>query len=127
MSSFIFQQGYDFAFDPNGCQECEGNCCIGESGYIWINATEIKALAKHLNLSVAEVQEKHLFKVGYRYSIKEVHLSDENYICCFFDINKKQCGIYDARPSQCKTFPFWEHFKEHKQEVFNECPAVKNI
>jgi len=127
MSNLVFKDGYDFAFDPSGCQTCEGNCCIGESGYIWINKTEIENLAKLLNMSVEDTKSKYLFKVGYKYSIKEIKLSQDNYICCFFDLNKKQCGIYEARPTQCRTFPFWEHFKKNKQEVFDECPAIKSI
>ncbi len=127
MSNLILKDGYDFAFDPSGCQACDGNCCIGESGYIWINKTEIENLANLLNMSIEDTKNKYLFKVGYKYSIKEIKLSENNYICCFFDLNKKQCGIYDARPTQCRTFPFWEHFKTNKQEVFEECPAIKNI
>lgn len=127
MSNLIFKEGYDFSFDPSVCDQCDGNCCIGESGYIWISQNEIEILALHLGMPKQQVIDKYLFKVGYKYSIKEIKLDTNNYICCFFDLNKKQCSIYEARPSQCRTFPFWEHFKRSKQEVFDECPAVKSI
>lgn len=127
MSNLIKKDGFNFAFDPNGCNSCNGNCCIGESGYIWINSQEIQILALHLNLSVEDLKFRYLNKIGYKYSIKEVQLAKNNYACCFFDLDKKQCSIYHARPNQCRTFPFWDYFKENEEEVYKECPAIKNI
>lgn len=127
MNNLIKKDGFNFAFDPNGCNSCNGNCCIGESGYIWINSNEIQVLALHLNLTVEDLKFRYLNKIAYKYSIKEVQLAKNNYACCFFDLDKKQCSIYHARPNQCRTFPFWEYFKENEEEVYKECPAIKNI
>lgn len=125
--NIITKEGFDFGFDPQGCDTCEGNCCIGESGNIWINKHEIEKLSKHLNLDLVETFDKYLEKRGYRYSIKEVQLSKDNFACIFFDLDKKQCGVYEARPSQCRTFPFWDYFKSNIQEVKEECPAIKEL
>ena len=127
MNNFIKKEGFNFAFDPKGCETCKGNCCIGESGYIWINASEINALALHLNLTVDELKYKYLTKIGYKYSIKEVKLASNNFACCFFNLEKRQCSIYHVRPNQCRTFPFWDYFKENEEEVYKECPAIKNL
>ncbi len=122
--NILKKEGFSFAFKSSACDTCSGNCCIGESGYIWINSLEIQKLAKHLVLSVDELSLKYLRKVGYKYSIKENKLQENNYACMFFDLEKKQCSIYEARPIQCKTFPFWDYFKSNIQEVKNECPAI---
>ena len=127
MSNLIKKDGFEFSFDPNGCNSCKGNCCIGESGYIWINAQEMQALAIHLGLSIEELKKIYLNKIDYKFSIKEVKLSSNNFACCFFDLDKKQCSVYDVRPTQCRTFPFWDYFKENKEEVYKECPAVKKL
>ena len=127
MSNLIKKDGFNFAFDPTGCNSCKGNCCIGESGYIWINAQEIQALALHLNLSVEVLKSRYLDKVGYKHSIKEVKLCSNNFACCFFNLEKKQCSIYEVRPNQCRTFPFWDYFKENEEEVYKECPAIRNL
>lgn len=118
------QSGYPYKFDPAKCQECEGNCCIGESGYIWINKQEILDLAKYLDISVEDLGMRYLLKAGYKYSIKEKKIGDNNYACIFFDMQKRQCSIYEVRPKQCRTFPFWEHFKTNVEEVKQECPAI---
>jgi len=120
----ITHKDYSFKFDENKCSTCEGNCCIGESGYIWITMQEIDTLAKHLNISTQECFDKYLLKYGYKFSIKEKKISDNNFACVFFDLDKKQCSIYEARPVQCRTFPFWEHFKTNIDEVVEECPAI---
>jgi Fe-S-cluster containining protein len=120
----IVDKAFDFSFDENRCSTCEGNCCIGESGYIWITTSEIDTLSKLLNISVQECFDKYLIKYDYKFSIKEKQLSKNNYACIFFDLDKKQCSIYEARPKQCRTFPFWEHFKTNIKEVIDECPAI---
>ena len=127
MSNLIKKNGYNFSFNPTACESCAGNCCIGESGYIWINIVEIEALSKYLGLTLDNFREKYLFKVGYKYSIKEVKLGENSFACCFFDLEKRKCSIYDYRPTQCRTFPFWEYFKNNEKEVYKECPAIKNI
>ena len=120
----IAKDGFAYKFDELKCSSCEGNCCIGESGYIWVTKDEINAFSKFFDIELNEFVSKYLRKVGYKYSLKEIHLSNDNYACEFFDIIKKQCSVYDIRPSQCRTFPFWDYFKENIEEVKNECPAI---
>lgn len=127
MSNLIKKEGFSYSFDPSGCDSCGGNCCIGDSGYIWITENEITRLAQHLNLTINEVGFKYLMRTGFKYSIKEIQLDSDNYACVFFDLKKRQCSIYDARPQQCRTFPFWDYYKENVEEVKKECPAIKNI
>jgi len=115
---------YPYKFDETICAICEGNCCIGESGYIWITKNEIEKLAAHLDITIDELGKKYLFKVGYKYSIKEKQISQNSYACVFFNLEQKRCSIYDARPNQCRTFPFWEYFKNNIEEVKQECPAI---
>lgn len=115
---------FPYKFDASKCSECMGNCCIGESGYIWITYSEICTLAKFLNISEQELFKKYIFKQGYKFSIKEKKLDSKNFSCVFFDLDKKQCSIYNVRPTQCRTFPFWDYFKTRVNEVKEECPAI---
>jgi Fe-S-cluster containining protein len=120
----LSQVGYDFKFAPSACEACGGACCTGASGYIWTKYSEIEAMANFLELTVEEFATIYLKKVKHRYSIIEKKIDDDNFACIFFDEKLKQCGIYPVRPRQCKTFPFWETFKNNKQEVINECPGI---
>jgi len=127
LNNLIKQEGFPYAFEPSACDTCAGNCCIGESGYIWITEKEINVLAMHLNITQEELRIKYLNKISYKHSIKEVKLSEDNFACVFFNLEKRQCSIYEARPTQCRTFPFWEYFKKNTKEVYEECPAIKII
>jgi len=127
LSDLIKKDGFTFAFKPSTCSVCQGNCCIGEKGYIWIDMSEIEDLAKHLQISTKELKQRYLFKAKYKYSIKEVKLSDNSFACYFFDLDKKQCSIYEYRPTQCRTFPFWDYFKNNIEKVYEECPAIRDI
>ncbi|AXX87554.1 YkgJ family cysteine cluster protein [Malaciobacter marinus] len=121
------EKGYNYCFDANVCSSCQGNCCIGESGYIWITKEEIDNLSKYLDISLEELRLKYLKKITYKYSLKEIKLEENNYACVFFDLEKRQCSIYEARPTQCRTFPFWDYFKNNEKEVYEECPAIKPL
>ena len=116
----ISKEGFPYKFDQDACRECEGNCCIGESGYIWVSPTEIKEIARFLELDEEEFKEQYLIKVGYKYSIKERSYKN-GFACIFFE---NGCKIYPVRPTQCKTFPFWDYFKDKIDELIKECPGV---
>lgn len=119
----ITKEGFDFVFDENKCKECGGRCCIGESGYIFLNINEIKGIAKFLNMEIEAFTMKYIRKIGDRYSlIEKEHTSGK--ACIFFD-DVKQCSIYDVRPQQCRTFPFWDSFRNNINGACRECPGVK--
>ena len=120
----LSKEGYNFQFTPSACEACGGACCTGQSGYIWVKYPEIVTMANFLKLTVEEFATIYLKKVKHRYSIIEKKLDDENFACVFFDEKLKQCSIYSVRPRQCRTFPFWETFKNNTKEVKNECPGI---
>jgi len=119
----IEKEGFAFAFDESACATCNGHCCIGESGYIWVSPDEIVAIAAKLEIEVELFKREYLEKVGYKYSIKEVK-KGESYECLFFDSGISGCSIYDVRPTQCRTFPFWDYFLKNPKEAGKECPGI---
>jgi len=123
MSNIIRKESYPYSFDPSACATCQGRCCTGESGYIYVTRDEIKAIAEVLNIDINELRVKYLFKKGYKYSIKEFKYND-SYECVFYDRESNGCKIYNARPSQCKTFPFWDYYKTRVDELKQECPGI---
>lgn len=123
MSNIMKQDGFNYSFDANACSACQARCCTGESGYIHVNSREIEDISKLLGLSIEEFTQNYLFKNGYKYSIKERKLG-ESYECAFYDRETNGCVIYEARPMQCRTFPFWDYFKNRVDELKLECPGV---
>ena len=126
MSTLMKEDGFDYSFNPSACENCEGKCCTGESGYIYVSKSEIENIALILEMDVKEFINKYLFKKMYKYSIKEKKNGD-SYECIFYDSTKNGCTIYDARPLQCKTFPFWDYYKTRVDELKLECPGISDV
>ena len=117
------QEGFCYAFDPSACASCGGNCCTGESGNIFVSVTEITAIAKLLEMDERDFRREYLHKVAYRYSLKE-KIVNGSHDCVFFDRSQNGCSIYQARPLQCRTFPFWDYFRHRIDELKAECPGI---
>lgn len=85
------------------CSQC-GDCCTGAPGHVWVNNEEIAALAAVVGISVEAFEEQYVRRVGIRKSLKEFPNGD----CVFFDSESRKCNVYEARPRQCRTWPFWD-------------------
>ncbi len=100
------------------CTGC-GDCCTGAPGFVWVNREEISDLARKVKLSPAEFEERYVRKVGIRKSLVEY----ENGDCVFFDANSRKCAVYEARPRQCKTWPFWQSNMASEETWRDTCEA----
>jgi len=93
-----FEKG--LRFECTGC----GDCCTGAPGFVWVNGQEIEAIAKRMGMSIEAFEARYVRKVGIRKSLVEY----ENGDCVFFDGNSRKCSVYEDRPRQCRTWPFWQ-------------------
>lgn len=111
-------------FECIGC----GNCCAGpDEGYIWITKPEIERLASFMGLTPDEVKTKFLVRYGTRSSIKEDPKTKD---CIFLSPSGdgcRGCAIYQVRPNQCRTWPFW-YSNLYDQNAWNyaamRCPGI---
>lgn len=88
------------------CTQC-GNCCGGAPGYVWVQQDEIDKIAANLNLDVETFTKQHVRRVGWRRSLLEKPDGDCEFLRRGPD-GKAQCSIYEVRPVQCRTWPFWK-------------------
>jgi uncharacterized protein len=102
-----FAQGEGLSFQ---CTLC-GNCCTGPEGYVLVSDSEAAALAGRLGLSVAEFLGRYTHETSRGRSLIETK-SEFGYDCVFLDREKVPgkavCGVYEDRPAQCRTWPFWK-------------------
>jgi uncharacterized protein len=92
-----YRDGLKFA-----CTGC-GDCCTGAPGVVWVNRAEIEGLTAAVGLSVEEFERRYVRSVGKRKSLVEYANGD----CVFFDGENRKCRVYESRPRQCRTWPFW--------------------
>jgi Fe-S-cluster containining protein len=102
--------------------ECS-HCCSGErgEGYVWLNADEMTAIAAHMDMPFEKFTRRYVRQVGLAYSLVEKPNKD----CVFLESGK--CSIYDVRPTQCRTYPFWPNIIRAPQTWAKEaaqCPGI---
>jgi uncharacterized protein len=106
--------------------ECQGSgqCCVshGEFGYVFMNLKDRQRMAKELKLTTAVFTKKYCDKLNGVFHLKE----DPKKPACMF-LKDKRCSVYQGRPTQCRTWPFWPEVmsaKVWKKEVAQFCPGV---
>lgn len=103
------------------CTRC-GDCCAGTPGYVWVDLDEIRRLASHLEITIELFGQTYLRRVEDRISLVE----KAGDACVFWD-SEAGCTVYDARPQQCRTWPFWsENLKDPKawEATRQVCPGA---
>lgn len=113
------------------CTLC-GACCSGAPGIVRFTDDEAVAMAAKLGITVAEFRTKYVrvSKLAGEQALIEVQ-NEHGYDCVFLDRTtmpgKAICSLYEARPLQCRTFPWWpEHLESPKawKRLGKSCEGV---
>jgi Fe-S-cluster containining protein len=116
-NDFWYKDGLRF-----GCLRC-GGCCSGFSGTVRVTDDEISTLARRLDLPEVEFRNSYTRSVGGGIiSLVE----KENKDCIFFD-KEQGCTVYEDRPRQCRTWPFWRsniYSPERWKRGTERCPGM---
>ena len=98
-------------FECTGC----GACCRWP-GSVRLTGRDITAMAARLGLTEREFIARHTCLAPNRIQLALLDHTDGS--CSFLDGSR--CGIYEARPEQCRSFPFaWS--------VPEGCPALDKL
>ncbi len=111
------------------CTRC-GNCCTGAPGFTWVSDPEIAALAVRFGLTI-ETFRRDYTRTVWRQGQQHVSLNDRrvsrgNHACVFF-VKGTGCSVYEDRPKQCRTWPFWRRnlaTPADWAEEARECPGM---
>ena len=107
--------------------ECQGsgNCCVsrGSYGVVYLSDIDLKRFSKYFKISIKEFKEKYCqITDGF------IHLSEKYKINgnCIF-LKDKKCTVYNSRPTQCRTWPFWNENMNSKiwnEDIAINCPGI---
>lgn len=119
MGEPFYSKGLQFS-----CKRCS-SCCRGGPGYVFLSREDLSRILEYLNLDFPAFFKKYCTLVdtgmGYDLSLSE----KKNYDCVFWE--EGGCAIYEARPVQCSTFPFWASILESPsswREAGQDCPGI---
>ena len=112
-----YEKGLDFS-----CTGC-GNCCRVD-GDVWLAPEEVANIIQVVD-DVSSIDEFRKNYVRGELTPADGDLS-QSWMClkrkegsCIFLDAAGQCGIYEVRPVQCRTYPFWPSILE-KSEYWKE-------
>lgn len=104
--------------------QCQGSgkCCLsrGTYGYVYLTLKDRQRLAKVHHITTTKFTRTYCDKTGGYF-----HLKHPEKDCSFLE--GKRCGVYEARPAQCRTWPFWPenmNARAWKRDVVAFCPGV---
>ncbi|MEQ8765656.1 MAG: YkgJ family cysteine cluster protein [Planctomycetota bacterium] len=110
--------GEGLAFE---CTRC-GHCCTGAPGFVWVDTKEIRKLAARVGTDPETFGRRYLRRVGDRISLIERTNGD-----CIFYRDGEGCTVYEDRPLQCRTYPYWPEVVRSRADWESEgrrCPGI---
>jgi len=115
-----YYQREGLRFECTGC----GRCCVDESeGMVRVSREEAEALRQHLGLSTRWFRRRYLEPVedGWR----GLRLNPDGR--CPFLGEEGRCRVYEARPLQCRLYPFWPELVMTRQGWRGEAERCEGI
>lgn len=108
------------------CTQC-GKCCWtrGEYSHVYLTKDDLESLAAAVGLSVAETRRRYTFRDENGW----IELDFSGGRCIMLDEKTNLCTVYESRPTQCRTFPFWPEMirrGEWTAEAKRICEGVGN-
>ena len=99
-----------------------GACCIdhGEYTALYLTADDIRGLADHFGLERAEFERLYT-ETEDDYVLLRMDQPD----CPFLDGG--MCTVYESRPVQCRTFPFWKENLRSRRNWIKLCEFCPGI
>ena len=100
-----------------------GKCCTarGDYEFVFVSRAEERRIAAHLGLSLREFRRRYTKRAG----MGERSLRFPRGRCTF--LLGTRCSIYEARPRQCRTWPFWPENMDRglwEREIATFCPGI---
>jgi len=87
---------------------------------VWLRIENMHQIAEFLRLQLRDFTKKYVRKIGERWSL----INAPNGDCIFYESG---CTIYQVRPTQCRTFPFWKENLEKPgnwQKTAKDCEGM---
>ena len=83
------------------CTAC-GKCCTGSSGSVYLSTVDLKRLASFFQLPIGTFARRYTRLIRGRRALIDSPASND----CVF-LTNGTCKVYEARPTQCRTYPWW--------------------
>ena len=102
---------------------CQPGCtkCCDQEGYVYLSEDDVRRAAKFVQMSTAVFEAKYIYRTRHQRRFRKPR--DKQ--CPFLE--DSGCSIHPAKPTQCRTFPFWPELVEDRDEwkrTARFCPGI---
>lgn len=106
---------FRFACQP-GCT----NCC-DQSGFVYLSEEDIRRAAKFTRMTRRAFEARYVYRTRHTRRFRK----PPDRQCPFLE--QGRCAIHPAKPTQCRTFPFWPELVESRaawKRTAKYCPGI---
>ncbi len=106
------------------CNRCS-HCCRHDPGLVFLSEEDTIRIPRYLRIERAEFLARYCRNVDIG-TVRRITIDERpNYDCVFWSENG--CEIYEVRPLQCRSYPFWASVVESAeswQAEAKHCPGI---
>jgi len=102
------------------CQPGCTNCCDME-GFVYLTEDDLKRAAIFVGMPAKAFEKKYVYRTRHQMRFRKPPEKQ----CAF--LGERGCSIHPAKPTQCRTFPFWPEIVERKatwNKTGRYCPGI---
>ena len=102
---------------------CVPGCikCCDVSGYVYLTESDLRNAAAFVGMTAVDFEAKFVYRTRHMLRLRKPRNSQ-----CHF-LLQNGCSIHPAKPTQCRTFPFWPELVENRREwkaASRYCPGI---
>lgn len=103
--------------------ECQPGCteCCRKQGFVYLTEEDLVRAAEFLGMTPQAFERRYVYRTR-----RLLRLRTPRDSRCHF-LESGGCSIHPAKPTQCRTFPFWPELVESKREWNRAgayCPGI---
>jgi len=103
--------------------ECQPGCtaCCDQEGMVYLTEDDLKKAAKFVGMTARAFEKKYVYRTKNSLRLRKPPEKQ----CPF--LKSHGCSIHPAKPTQCRTFPFWPELVENRlawQGTKRYCPGI---
>ncbi|MEJ7604699.1 MAG: YkgJ family cysteine cluster protein [Bryobacteraceae bacterium] len=103
--------------------ECVPGCtnCCRVQGFVYLTEDDLLRASKYTGLTPEAFEARFVYRTRHMLRLRKPASSQ-----CHF-LRESGCSIHPAKPTQCRTFPFWPNLVEDRdnwEDTANTCPGI---
>jgi hypothetical protein len=108
-----------------------GRCCQVKGGVAWVSEAEQHVIAEHMQVDLDTFRSERVRELTDPASGKwrQALLDRKDGACVLLD-GANECSVYEARPAQCRDFPFWDSVTGDPkgfERAKTVCPGIEPV